>query len=194
MADSNKIKYGVSNVHVAKATIGSGNTASYDTPVALPGAVSLSLSAQGDTTPFYADNIEYYTSVSNAGYEGDLTLAYIPDSFWTDFLGYKTDANGVIYEDADSSPVHFALMFEFQGDAHAKRCVLYNCVATRPNAEANTKEDSIAPQTEQISLKASSIYVSGVSKNVVKASVIPSQTAQYNGWNSAVYQPSATTA
>lgn len=194
MADTNKIKYGIEKVYYAVATIGAGNTATYGTPVALPGAVSLSLSAQGDTTPFYADNIEYYTSVSNTGYEGDLTLAYIPDSFWKDCLGYKEDANGVLYEDADVSPVHFALLFQFQGDSHAKRCAFYNCVATRPTAEANTKEDSITPQTEQISLKCSSIYVSALSKNVVKASVIPSQTAQYNGWNSAVYQPSATTA
>lgn len=194
MSDSNKIRYGIQSVMYAVGTIGSGNTASYSTPVALPGAVSLSLSPQGDTTPFYADNIEYYTSVSNAGYEGDLTLAYIPESFYKDCLGYKEDANGVLYEDQDSAPVHFALLFQFQGDAHAKRVVLYNCVATRPNSEANTKEESITPQTEQISIKASSIYVAGITKNVVKASVIPAQTAQYNAWNTAVYQPSATTA
>ena len=189
MADTNKIKYGIEKVYYAVATLGSDNSATYGTPVALPGAVSLSLSPQGDTTPFYADNIEYYTSVNNTGYEGDLTLAYIPDSFWKDCLGYKEDTNDVIFEDANAGAVHFALLFQFQGDAHAKRCVFYNCVASRPNAEANTKEDAISPQTETIPLKCSSIYVAQVDKNVVKASVTPAQTAQYGSWNSAVYKP-----
>ena len=30
---------------------------------------------QGESEPFYADNIVYYTSVANNGYEGDLELA-----------------------------------------------------------------------------------------------------------------------
>ena len=65
-----KIKYGISNCYYAKATIASNGSATYATPVALPGAVNLSLDAQGDTNEFFADNIVYYTSVSNTGYEG----------------------------------------------------------------------------------------------------------------------------
>ena len=187
MADTNKIKYGIKNVYYAVATIAANGSATYTTPVALPGAVSLSLDAQGDSSPFYADNIVYYTSVANNGYEGDLELAKIPDAFLTDVLGYTADKNSVLFEDADAPVVHFALMFQFEGDAHAKRHVLYNCTCQRPSVSGSTKEESIEPQTETLSLTATSVYHPQYDKNIVKASVTPSEATQYNGWNTSVY-------
>ena len=192
MADTNKIRYGIKNCYYAVATISSTNTATYSSPVALPGAVSISLSAEGDTSPFYADNIVYFTSVANNGYSGDLELAKIPDQFLKDCLGYVEDANGVLLEDANASPVHFALMFQFEGDAHAKRSVMYNCVAARPEVASTTKEDSITPNTESISLTCTTIFNSVLDKDLVKASVTPAQTAQYENWLTAVYQTTTT--
>ena len=189
MADTNKIKYGIKNVYYAVATIAADNSATYGNPVALPGAVSLSLDPQGDTTPFYADNIVYYTSVANNGYEGDLELAKVPDSFLTDVLGYAADANSVLYEDANAPVVHFALLFQFEGDAHARRHVLYNCVAARPSVSGNTKEEGIEPQTETISITATTVYNDDLDKDIVKASVTPAESTQYESWNTAVYQP-----
>lgn len=192
MADTNKIKYGIKNCWFAKATIASDGSATYGTPKALPGAVSLSLDAQGDTNIFYADNIAYYTSVANNGYEGDLELAKIPDDFLKDILGYAADANGALFEDADAPVVHFALLFQFEGDAHAKRHVMYNCTASRPTVAGNTKEESIEPQTETISITATSIYHPGYGKNIVKASVTPTEATQYNAWTNTVYVVTST--
>ena len=192
MADTNKIKYGISRCYYAVATIASNGSATYSAPKALPGAVSLSLDAQGDTTNFYADNIVYWTAVANSGYEGDLELAKVPDDFLKDVLGYRVDGNGVLFEDAGASPVHFALMFQFEGDAHAKRHVLYNCVATRPSISGSTKEESIEPQTETISITATTVYNAGYDKDVVKASVTPTEATQYNNWLTTVYQVTTT--
>ena len=60
---ANKIKYGIKSVYYAVATQGTGGALTYATPVAIPGAVSLSLEAQGDTNTFYADNIAYFLKV-----------------------------------------------------------------------------------------------------------------------------------
>lgn len=188
MADTNKIKFGIKNCYYAVATIASDGSATYDTPVALPGAVSISLDPQGDTNNFYADNIVYFTSVANNGYEGDLELAKVPDDFLTDCLGYVTDTNDVLYEDANAAPVHFALMFQFEGDKNAKRTVLYNCVAARSSVSGSTKEESIEPQTETISITATTIYNAKLDTDIVKASCTETETAVYAGWNSAVYQ------
>ena len=188
MADSNKIKYGLSKCYYAKATIATDGSATYGTPVPLPGAVSLSMDQQSDRTTFWADNIQYYVSDANQGYEGDLELAKLPDSFLTDILGYLVDENDILLEDAGANPAHFALMFQFQGDAHARRNVLYNCVASRPSLESSTKEDTITPQTESISITATSIYNTSLNKDLVKARVTETETTAYASWYSTVYQ------
>lgn len=192
MASTNKVKFGIKNCYYAVATIGTSGTATYATPVALPGAVSLSLEAQGEMAPFYADDIVYYTSSANSGYSGDLELAIVPDAFKTAVLGFKTDPNGIIYEDANAEPVHFALTFEFSGDAHKKRSVLYNCTASRPAVASATIAESKEPQTESITITATSIYNSAVNTDVVKSSCTPTESTQYNAWNTTIYQPTAT--
>lgn len=187
---ANKIKYGIKNVYYAVATIDNTGAATYDTPVAIPGAVSVSLSAQGDNEPFYADNIVYYTTIANNGYEGDLEVARLPDSFYEDVLGNLTAANDLVYEDANAAPIHFALMFQFEGDESARRHVMYNCVATRPDVAGSTKEDTITPETETLSITATSIYVTALDKDVVKAYLNEGDTG-YSTFFSAVLQPTA---
>ena len=187
---NNKVKFGIKNCFYAVATIADNGSATYANPVALKGAVSLSLEAQGENSPFYADDIVYYISSANSGYQGDLELALVPDSFKTDVLGYGTDANGILYEDADAEVKHFALIFEFSGDKHATRHVMYNCTATRPATGSTTKTESTEPQTESMNITAAPIYNAALDKNIVKASCTPDQTTQYSAWNTTVYQAS----
>lgn len=193
----NKIKYGLKNVHYAVATIASNGSATYGTPAPLPGAVSLSLSPQGDNTPFYADNIVYWMGVSNTGYEGDLEIATIPESFKTDVLGYVKSDKLVLLENSNASPVHFALMFQFEGDQKATRHVMYNCTAKRPDNAGNTKGETIEPETETLNITATSIFVSGLGADgmdIVKAeSITSTDSTTYSGWFSGVYVPSALT-
>ncbi len=95
---SNKIKYNLKNVHAAIQSRDGAGGYSYGTPVAIPGAVSLSMDAQGETSPFYADGIVYFRTVSNNGYSGDLEIALIPDWFREQVLKEIKDNNGVLIE------------------------------------------------------------------------------------------------
>lgn len=185
----NKIKYGIKNVFYAKATIASDNSATYATPVALPGAVSLSMDAQGENSKFYADNIVYWVGANNQGYEGDLEIAKVPDSFKQDILGYVKDNKGVLLEDANADATHFALLFQFEGDVKATKHVMYNCTAARPSASGNTKTDTVEPQTESMTITATPIHNTALNRDFVKADTTAStDTTTYNNWTTAVHQ------
>ena len=189
-ASENKIKFGLKNVYYAIATIAADGSATYDTPVKFPGAVSLSLDPQGENTPFYADNIVYYVGSSNTGYEGDLEMARIVDSFREDVLGETADTKNVLVERVDAPVVHFALLFQFEGDQKAVKHVLYNCTATRPTIGSATKEDTVEPETETVTIAATSIYSETLQSDIVKArSNKDTDDTTYEGWFSAVYQP-----
>ena len=182
----NKVKYNLKNVHAAKMTVTEEGAFTYATPQAIPGAVSISLDAEGETTPFYADGIVYFRSTTNNGYSGDLEIALIPEWFRTDILKEKLDANGVLVERIDNAETEkFALLFEFDGDVNAIRHVLYNCSASRPSIESETREETIEPGTETLSLTADPR-----SDGLVKSRTGDTTSAEtYNNWYQAVYVP-----
>ncbi len=183
----NKVKYNLKNVHAAILTKGDDGTFTYATPMAIPGAVSLSLDAEGDSSPFYADGVVYFRSTANNGYSGDLEMALIPEWFRTDVLQEEKDSNGVLIERSDvTESVYFALLFEFDGDVNAIRHVLYNCTASRPSIESQTKESSIEPGTETLALTADP-REDGLVKSRTGDET---STATYNNWYKTVYVPS----
>lgn len=187
MADkTNKVKYNLKNAHYALLTIAEDGTVSYGTPVPMPGSVSISLDANGEPEFFYADGVAYYVINNNMGYDGDLELAMIPESFRTDALKEELDSNGVLIENAEVELAAFALLFEFDGDQKHIRHVLYNCTASRPGIEGKTNEDSKEVQTETLTIKATPL-----ANGMVKAKTgNTTNTTVYADWYKAVYMPS----
>ena len=182
----NKVKYNLKNVHAAKLTKTEDGKYTYATQQPIPGAVSISLDAEGDSSPFYADGIVYFRSTANNGYSGDLEIALIPEWFRTDILKETLDKNGVLIESSKVTEMEkFALLFEFDGDVRCIRHVLYNCTASRPSIESETKEDTIEPGTEKLSLTADP-REDGLVKSRTGDST---SEATYNDWYKQVYIP-----
>ncbi len=184
----NKVKFNICNVHYALITVSEEGEVTFGTPVAMPGAVSLSLEPNGEPSNFYADGYAYYTISNNMGYEGDLELAMVPESFRTDVLKESLDENSVLVESANVETANFALLFEFDGDVKKIRHVLYNCSAARPNIESTTNEEEIEVQTETLAITAAPL-----ANGYVKARTGDSTTdTVYTGWYTSVYMPTVT--
>lgn len=183
----NRVKFGLSNVHYAVKTISEEGEVSYATPKSLPGAVNLELDQEGEITPFYADDIVYYSSTSNNGYSGSLEIADITEDFMKDVLGYTVDNNGALIENSNATIKPFALMFEIKGDEKPRRQVLYNCKVTRPSVTAATAEDTIEPQTDSLDMTATPREDNQNVKAIMTLS--DTNTQAYNSFFTNVYEP-----
>lgn len=161
MAINNKVKFGLKSVHYAVITEGVGGAITYGIPKPIPGAVSMSLEPRGESAEFHADDVEYYKMNTNNGYEGDLEMALIPDSFRIDILGDIEDVNGAIVENANAVVKNFALLGEMDGDKHKTRFVLYNVLANRPNFGSATTTATKEPQVETMAIVAMPAIGSG---------------------------------
>lgn len=184
---ANKVKFGLKNVHYALLLTGEDGEITFGTPVAIPGAVSLSMDAQGETNTFYADDVAYYVTTGNDGYSGTLEIALIPDSFRKDVLGDTEDATDhVMVENAFAEPKPFALLYEINGDQKATRRVLYNCAVGRPGENAQTNEKSKTPKTDSMNVTASALADGTVRARTTENT----PDTVFNGWFESVWRPS----
>ena len=182
-----RIRYGLKNLYYATATDDGYGNLTYDTPAQLPGAKSISLSAEGDALDEYADDVKWYHLDANQGYTGTLEFedTAAADTFVKTVLGQATDTKDVIWENAKDQQLEFALLGQFTlagGNTEtAKRWCLLRCVISRPELVGSTKEQSITVQTNTVNITA----LPRISDEYVKASC-DSDSAAYSGWFSAV--------
>lgn len=184
--EENKVHYDLTNVHFAPLTIVDGEV-SFGTPVREYGAISMDLSPKGDNVTVRADAIDYYNDVSNNGYDGSVNFVQVSDTFKMAHLGYRKTADGVLIEDAQAEHKPFAMLYEFKGDKHHRRHVLYHGMANRPNEKGENKDNQKSPDTEALPVK-----FSPLPNGCVKASTrVDTPDELYKKWFEKVYQESA---
>lgn len=179
----NKVQFGLDKLYYALITESTAGAITFGAPKAVPGAVSLSMDAEGEETVFYADNVRYYVTQDNNGYSGDIEIAKVPEDMWTDVYGVTEDSNHVITENADAVTKEVALLFRFAGDKNKNCCVLYRCTLSRPTLSHATTEGSKKPQTATINYTAIPLPSGAVRATTLSTT----DDTIKNGWFSAVY-------
>ena len=183
---ANKVQFGLSNVWFALLNLGENGDATFGTPHKHPGAVNLTLEPSGSDTPFYADNIVYYTASANQGYTGTLEMALFDEWFQTNVLGNTLDENGVMVENSNINPKPVAILYQVEGDEEAARRVLYNVQVSRGSDTAATKGETTEPQTSTVNITVSPLPESGI----VRAHTTQNtDETTFNSWYNEVYIP-----
>ena len=185
----NKVTFGLEKVHIAFLDETSPTQPAWKTPIPILGAVRWTPTAVGESSTFYADNTAYFTVTANNGYTGELELANVPDAILAEMLGWEIDDNGMIVEVSDAIPKPFALLGQVLGDKRNRRFVYYHCTASRPAKERQTKNESITPATDVLSLTISPIEING--RMIVKGDIELSDTnkAVFDSFFDSVYLP-----
>lgn len=187
---ANKVTFGIKNVHYATFTTSAQGVVTYNTPVALPGAVRIGLEAAGELAEYYADDMRYWVGSENSGYQGTLEVADVPDAFRTTVLGESiSTGNGLLVESINDTPQNVALLFEFSGDVKKRRVVLYNCSIARPGIASETNTNVKTPNTPSLQVTASPR-----ADGVVRAfSTDSTPDATFNAWYTSVPVPTDAT-
>lgn len=134
----NKVQWGLCRMAYAVITEGEDGSITYGTPVPMPGAVDFSSTPLGDTTEYEADNIIFHRAQGNDGYDLELKLATLPESYNKDVLGETLDSNKVLIETSAAEIKRVAILGQFEGDVHKKRFVFYNCLPERVGEKGGT--------------------------------------------------------
>ena len=181
----NKVNFGLKNVHYATFKEVDG-VITYDKPIRIPGAVSLTLTPRGEIVEFHADNMLYYVASTNDGYDGTLSIANVPEQYAIDALGEEKDTeDGVLTEKADAKQKPHALLFEFDGDENATRHVLYNCMSKRPTVSGATTTNTKEPQPNELTFIASPRHTDYNVKTKTTATTPPEV---FDAWYTKVYE------
>lgn len=152
MATSNKVEFGISELHIGTYDIADDGTVTMGTPYHQKDAVSFAPEEQLEQNIFYADNGPYWSGYSGGSFEGDLEVAKFDDDFKKNFLGYKALTVGglAIVKNAIKPNVYIA--FQVEGDVEPRRAIFYNCSLGGINREFNTIEENQEPATETLSI------------------------------------------
>ena len=173
---ANKVEFGISNLHVGTYTDDGEGTVTLGTPYHQKGAVSFSPEEQSEASNFYADNIVYWSGYSGGTFEGDLEVAKFDDDFKKSFLGYKELTDGGLANVKGATKPNVYIAFEVEGDAEARRIIMFNCALGGITREYNTIEESKEPTTETIAVTVTGDNGTGVSM----ASYVPGDAGYEN--------------
>ena len=167
---ANKVEFGISQLHVGTYTVDDRGNVTLGTPYHQKGAVSFSPEEQSELTNFYADNIAYWAGYSGGSLEGDLEVAKFDDEFKTQFLGYRTLADGGLANVKNATKPNVYLAFQVEGDAEARRVIMYNASLGAITREFATIEEEREPATETLAVTVTGDNATGVSMASYKPS------------------------
>lgn len=187
----NKVRFGLKNVYYAVLTESADNANNvFGTPVAVPGAVSMTLDSNATDGTFYADNVTYFKTFANNGYTGSLEMARINDAMLEDIFGMTVDSTAkTIIEKTGVQPKPFALMFQIEGDQDEELYVFYRVVPTsKPSLGSSTIGEQVEPVTQTFEFQALPLvtgpaYQSG---KIMQRTTDQTTTAVRSAWFTAV--------
>lgn len=165
---TNKVEFGISNLHVGTFTVGDGGAVTMGTPYHLPGAKNFAPEQDASNNVFYADDMAYWSEYSEGAFEGDLEVALFTDEFKTQFLGYRTTADGGLGQVKNAVKPNVYIAFDIKGDKEGRRAIFYNCSLGSIAREYATIEEEKEPTTEKIGVTCIGDNATGLTKVTFK--------------------------
>lgn len=164
-------KIGLDMAYWAKMVEGSdvvGGTPTYETPIALPGAVMSKINPNGNLVSLWADNGPFFITNNRGNLQLSLELSGISQETLATMLG-QTRSNGITAEGALDQAPWGAFMFRvWVGGLDSGGAKIYKYFSlpkgkfTIPEDGAETKKDTMTPQTVALTGEFARLEVNGI--------------------------------
>lgn len=170
---------GLKGIHVAKY-----NGSTFDTPVPVTGAKSVSAELEYTEAKFYADDVNDFVDYQFSGGSGELVLSGLELEMYETLFGCNYSEGITTVNSGDTAP-QLALLFERKkiGTQHKVYYVLYNVKFSPPAIEANTMEGEISEETVTLSFSVAEM----ANGDVYRIADSETASAKTNKWYEKVY-------
>ncbi|MBQ6130575.1 hypothetical protein IJI72_02735 [Candidatus Saccharibacteria bacterium] len=168
MPNPNKVEFGISNLHVWEYNEASDGTVTFGTPYHQKGAIGFSPEQDDNSNTRYADNIAYWSNMSNGPFEGDLEVVLFDDDFKERFLGYVRLTSGGLAQVKNPAKKKVCIAFDIEGDVQTRRAVFYNCSLGAIGRGYATLEEEVETATETLPINCIGDNESGATMEVLK--------------------------
>ena len=145
------ILVGVDSCHYALLTTDLTGSIAYETPVAIPGLVSISAKANNSEETLYADNGPYATNSAFGGIDLEIEIAETTLELYATLTG-ATYSGGQLYQSSADTAPYIALMFRaLKSDGNYRYFALLKGKLTPADEDFATKTEKTTYQTVKFS-------------------------------------------
>ena len=171
-SSTNKVRFGLSEIHYAVATEADDGTITYGEWKSLPRAVSIDVSENSSTVTKYADNILQFQASVVSSKSLTLNVSQVCDDFKVDCLGYKKTSGGGLLQVVDGAKPLFALGFMVKGDRNKAKKVFLKCLATGFTDDNNATDTDAGPTFADDSVSIVAYPTKSGTSNVISYSTV----------------------
>lgn len=170
---------GLKGIHVAPF-----NGSSFETPIPITGAKSVSAELEYSEVKFYADDVNDFADYQFSGGSGELVLSGLKLEEYKTLFG-SAYADGITTVNSSDVTPQLALLFERKklGTQDKMLYVLYNVKFAPPTIEANTLEGDISEETITLSFTVSEM----ANGDVYRIADTEKNKEVADGWYNKVY-------
>ena len=185
-----KVLFNIKKLQLSPITaINADGLPTYGSPLKVPGTVSLKLDQEGESEPFHADGIAYFTAPASTTYTGSLENAHFTAEVLKSIFAYMEDTNKNLVETNEATK-EFGAQFACDSDEGEVYFTLYRVSSTKPNINLQTNESKANINPESVNITVSPItLINGT--NVIKSFAEKSAT-NYENYFTAITLPSFT--
>ena len=183
-----KVMFNIKKMQFSKITnISDAGVPTYDSPMLMPGTVSLTFENDSSSDPFYADGVAYFQPSGTSAVTGTLENALFTKEVLKALYAYVEDSNGNMLE-TDGQVSEFGMQFACDSDDGDVYFTYYRVSTNKPGLNLTTNAPGATVNPQSVNVTASPITLADGVTKIIK-SFATKEASNYANYFTAISVP-----